>query len=155
MRTLAARFGISDVALKKICAKANIPTPDRGYWAKKEVGKDVTQESLPERSPGMGENILVAAGRRTWYEERQAERQEPLTAPPEFAKPLTAVQERMAANIGKVVVPREVRSWQPAVKRLLANDEKRREKQRTSAYPSSWDNPLFNSPLRYDSMPAT
>jgi len=39
MKTLSARFGISDVALKKTCARAGIPTPDRGYWAKKDAGK--------------------------------------------------------------------------------------------------------------------
>jgi hypothetical protein len=32
METLSAQFGISDVALKKTCARAEIPTPDRGYW---------------------------------------------------------------------------------------------------------------------------
>jgi len=147
MRTLAARFGISDVALKKTCAKANIPTPNRGYWAQRETGKDVEPEPLPERPPGMGENVLVAAGRRTWYEEQQVERQQPLTALPEFATPITAVQERIAESIGKVVVPREARSWRPAIERLLANDEKRREKQRESPYPSSWNKPLFETPL--------
>jgi hypothetical protein len=33
MKTLSVKFGISDVALKKTCARAEIPTPDRGYWA--------------------------------------------------------------------------------------------------------------------------
>jgi hypothetical protein len=43
MKNLAVRFGISDVALKKICARAAIPTPDRGYWARKEAGKSTPQ----------------------------------------------------------------------------------------------------------------
>ena len=34
MKNLSIRFGISDVALKKTCARAEIPTPDRGYWAR-------------------------------------------------------------------------------------------------------------------------
>lgn len=29
LRTLSSRFGISDVALKKTCVRAQIPTPDR------------------------------------------------------------------------------------------------------------------------------
>jgi hypothetical protein len=46
MKTLATRFGISDVALKKTCARAGIPTPDRGDWAKKEAGKYTSSKSL-------------------------------------------------------------------------------------------------------------
>jgi len=52
MRTLAAGFGISDVALKKTCARAHIPTPDRGYWAEKEAGKPTRQVALPPARHG-------------------------------------------------------------------------------------------------------
>ena len=55
MRNLSTRFGISDVALKKTCARAGIPTPDRGYWAKKEAGKETIQSVLPMRPPGMND----------------------------------------------------------------------------------------------------
>lgn len=34
MRRLAERFGISDVGLKKICRKLDVPTPPVGWWAK-------------------------------------------------------------------------------------------------------------------------
>jgi len=42
MMTLSARFRISEVALKKTCARAGIPTPERGYWAKKDAGKEAS-----------------------------------------------------------------------------------------------------------------
>jgi hypothetical protein len=48
MITLAPQFGISDVALKKRCAKIGVPTPPRGYWAKLEAGKRVRKPPLPE-----------------------------------------------------------------------------------------------------------
>jgi hypothetical protein len=51
MKTLSLKFGISDVALKKTCARAEIPTPDRGYWAKKEAGKSTLKDALPARPP--------------------------------------------------------------------------------------------------------
>lgn len=35
LRTLSAHFGISDVALKETCTRAEIPTPDRGYWLRR------------------------------------------------------------------------------------------------------------------------
>lgn len=42
----AADYGISDVGLKKICAKHRIPVPGRGYWAKKAAGQPVKQVAL-------------------------------------------------------------------------------------------------------------
>jgi hypothetical protein len=67
MKTLAARFEISDVALKKTCERAAVPTPDRGYWAKKEAGKGTFQVPLPVRSPGMDDEVVIAAGGNSWY----------------------------------------------------------------------------------------
>jgi len=34
MSRLAKSFGLSDVGLRKICVKHDIPTPKPGYWAK-------------------------------------------------------------------------------------------------------------------------
>src|SRR3984885_2440146 len=62
MWNLSARFGISDVALKKACARAIIPTPERGYWAKKEAGKETFQAVLPMRPPGMDDEVSIASG---------------------------------------------------------------------------------------------
>jgi hypothetical protein len=39
IRTVAAKFGISDVGLAKACRRANIPVPERGYWAKVAAGQ--------------------------------------------------------------------------------------------------------------------
>lgn len=47
MRTLAPTFGLSDVGLKKLCKRHNIPTPPVGHWAKKVFGKDEPQPPLP------------------------------------------------------------------------------------------------------------
>lgn len=45
---LAKEFGISDVALHKICRKFRIPTPPVGYWMKKAHGKPITTTPLPD-----------------------------------------------------------------------------------------------------------
>ena len=45
---LAPKYGISAVALGKVCDKLQIPLPGRGYWIKKEFGKPVEQLPLPE-----------------------------------------------------------------------------------------------------------
>jgi hypothetical protein len=46
---LAPRYGISDVALKKICKKLNVPTPPIGYWAKIQHGYKMDQIHSPSR----------------------------------------------------------------------------------------------------------
>ena len=43
MTKLAESFGLSDVGLAKICDRHRVPTPPRGYWAKKDAGKKVKQ----------------------------------------------------------------------------------------------------------------
>ena len=47
MRTLAKKYGISDVGLAKACRKLQIPLPGRGYWEKKAAGHDVQRIPLP------------------------------------------------------------------------------------------------------------
>jgi hypothetical protein len=44
---LAKEFGLSDVAVHKICRKNDVPTPPAGWWAKKAAGKVVTITPLP------------------------------------------------------------------------------------------------------------
>jgi hypothetical protein len=45
---LAPNYGISNVALKKICKKLNVPTPPRGYWAKIQNHIRVERTPLPK-----------------------------------------------------------------------------------------------------------
>lgn len=54
MSRLAAEFAISDVGLKKICARHDIPTPPRGYWAQMDAGRAPARPKLPvskDRAP--------------------------------------------------------------------------------------------------------
>ena len=44
---LAKDYGISDVALAKICKKHQIPKPPLGYWARVATGKKVVHKPLP------------------------------------------------------------------------------------------------------------
>ena len=49
---LAKKYGITDVALSKICKKLNIPKPPRGYWARKSAGQQVGRQKLPKLRSG-------------------------------------------------------------------------------------------------------
>lgn len=48
MTEVARDFQISDRAMAKICARRQVPVPSRGYWAKKNAGKNVPKLPLPE-----------------------------------------------------------------------------------------------------------
>ncbi len=47
LRKLAGTYGVTDVALAKVCRKLNVPVPGRGYWAKVNAGHPVEQRALP------------------------------------------------------------------------------------------------------------
>lgn len=57
MRIAAPELGLSDVGLKKICKRLDIPTPPLGYWAKKEFGKAPKQPPLPANGDAELEGI--------------------------------------------------------------------------------------------------
>jgi hypothetical protein len=59
MTQVAQDFGISDVALKKICIRHRVPSPVRGYWAKKAAGKPVKTIAFAETSDPQDERILI------------------------------------------------------------------------------------------------
>jgi hypothetical protein len=42
VQAVAPRYGLSDVGLKKLCTRLQIPTPPRGHWAKVKAGKRVS-----------------------------------------------------------------------------------------------------------------
>src|SRR5579862_2060904 len=148
MKTLAAQFGLSDVGLKKICARATIPTPDRGYWAKREAGKETIQVALPKREPGMSDEVVVARGINYWHHNwTEDELLGPLPSPPKFPESIESVRERIAKVIGIVTVPQKVKGWHPTIDQLLKEDERRREQQRFAVYPTSLNAPQYDSPL--------
>ena len=59
MTKLAKAYGISDVALAKICKKLNVPYPWRGYWRRKETGKAVKPLPLPSSSDPGKQSIVI------------------------------------------------------------------------------------------------
>jgi hypothetical protein len=61
-RTLSKRFGISDVGLAKACKRADVPTPDRGYWARVAAGQECRRTPLPP-SESAGANVTKFWGR--------------------------------------------------------------------------------------------
>lgn len=137
---VAKDLSISDVALGKICKKANIPVPPRGFWAARDAQKRPARLPLPAR--GFGQNDTVTIGQeRNWY------RDEPIgdvPPPPEFSESMETVVERARQLVGRVTVPRNLDRPHHLVTKLLAKDEVRRQKAAESGY--FWDKPRFEAP---------
>ena len=60
---VALRLGVSDVALAKLCRRAAIPVPGRGYWARIDSGQQIGRTPLPSPPHGLPE-LLRIRGRR-------------------------------------------------------------------------------------------
>lgn len=90
----AKEFGLSDVGLRKICVKHDIPTPPVGYWAKRAHGKKVRQSPLPAaKKDGPGYVHLVLRATKE--------------LPPEILSVHAAAVAQEAAPESTIVVPAE------------------------------------------------
>lgn len=44
---VAVQYGVSDVAIHKVCKSLNVPVPPRGYWARLRAGEKIKKPFLP------------------------------------------------------------------------------------------------------------
>jgi hypothetical protein len=58
---IAVRLGVSDVALAKLCRRAAIPIPGRGYWQRTEAGQPVEPSPLSEAPTGLPGLLIIPA----------------------------------------------------------------------------------------------
>ena len=143
MRTVAARLGISDVALAKHCKKADIPVPERGYWARKQAGKRTVQIALPPRFPGTSDRIGGSADSNYWGPD-WAERFKEVAIPPvpTFDEDMLSVEQRARKLVGQVRCRRAFEPAHPLVAKLLTHDDERRQnfaKWRSDYYAPKYD----------------
>jgi hypothetical protein len=59
MTALAKKYEISDVGLRKICIRLDIPTPKAGYWAKIKFHKHVSIPKLPKNNT-VDDNVILS-----------------------------------------------------------------------------------------------
>jgi hypothetical protein len=64
MSKLAPKLGLSDRGLAKACARANVPVPGRGYWAKLEHGQRIHRPPLPAAAAGAPQICEIVRGPR-------------------------------------------------------------------------------------------
>jgi len=58
MLSLAKKYQISDVGLRKVCVRMDIPVPPVGYWQKLKFGKRVRTVPLPSKYTGESEYTI-------------------------------------------------------------------------------------------------
>jgi len=61
---IAERLGVSDVGLAKLCRRAEIPCPGRGYWARVEAGQQIGRSPLPPAPEGLPELLRIRGRNR-------------------------------------------------------------------------------------------
>lgn len=64
MSHIAERFGISDVALRRICDRYEISRPVPGYWSKIAHGKPVEKIPLSVEKRDPAERVRIASSHR-------------------------------------------------------------------------------------------
>src|SRR5258705_534307 len=77
VRTVAKRYGVSDVALGKVCRKLSIPLPGLGYWTRIRLGQKAPHPPLPELPNGAPAEIV----HERWRPREPAPPTEPLEPP--------------------------------------------------------------------------
>ena len=98
---LARDFGLSDVALGKICKKHAIPKPPLGYWAKLAHGKTVPRPPLPNVDDQRLERIeirkrsLFSGGPKPQASEQ--EKEAPIAVPERLTSPHPLVRSTIDA----------------------------------------------------------
>jgi hypothetical protein len=91
----------------------------------------------------MDDEVVVGGRNGHWYYRfTDEEIRGPLPEPPSFPEDIALVRDRVRKLIGKVSVPKAMTEQHPAIARLIAQDEARRQKQKASIYAFSWDSPF-------------
>jgi hypothetical protein len=91
VRTVAKRYGVSDVAFAKICRKLAVPLPGRGYWARKAAGQTPRRPPLAKAPEGVEEEMKVTH----WRDDRHP----PPPLPAEVQERVVREREPQAAIV--------------------------------------------------------
>jgi hypothetical protein len=111
MSRLAEEFGISGNGLAKICDRLDVPYPSRGYWARKEAGKQVITFKLPSRKNGIPESADIY----------------PTPAKPPPLPQAAQAAAKVIEQVADIVVPENPDELHPRVLAWIADHAKRKK----------------------------
>ena len=134
---LAKEFGVSDVAVGKMCKKLDIPKPPLGYWRKVQTGqkKIIPPLSKPKEKIQTG----------VWIYPRSEERT--LKFEEEYKEQTLAVEQKIAEKLNNKNLP-EIKVSESLYKPhpLIVQTQKAFSKKETDSYGALW-NPYENNYL--------
>lgn len=105
VQVVAPRYGLSDVGLKKLCSRLQIPTPPRGHWAKVKAGKRVSpRPKLREYTGHPGYLYRTVA---------PTSAQNPVAEVVDSRLQRVLSFEQQPEN--QIVVPERIKAWHPVV----------------------------------------
>jgi len=105
VQAVAPRYGLSDVGLKKLCSRLQIPTPPRGHWAKVKAGKRVSPRPKLREYTGHPGYLYRPVGQPS----PQAQATEVVDS--RLQQVLTFEQQPE----NQIVVPERIKVWHPVV----------------------------------------
>jgi hypothetical protein len=105
VQAVAPRYGLSDVGLKKLCSRLQIPTPSRGHWAKVKAGKRVSPRPKLREYTGHPGYLYRPVGQPS----PQAQATEVVDS--RLQQVLTFEQQPE----NQIVVPERIKVWHPVV----------------------------------------
>jgi hypothetical protein len=118
---VAVQYGVSDVAIHKICKSLNVPVPPRGYWAKIRAGAKIKKPPLPA-----AKGVTEKTGSKTFEGTK-------MTAAPQQTLAFLTEDERQKVLIAaeQIQMPDEnaklhkkIRAYHSKVKEWNKNDRK-------------------------------
>lgn len=147
---VAAQYGVSDVAIHKICKKLNVPTPPLGYWAKVSAGAKVAKTPLSKTN---GPTQITGAKTFEGVKEKSAD---PAKQPLEFLsdtereKVISAVKEiKMAAENAQL--HKKIAAYRAVVREWNQKDRKSEGAQRKRDY--NYKPPFLAGVISNESLP--
>lgn len=147
---VAERYGVSDVAIHKICKTLNVPTPPLGYWAKVRAGAVIEKTPLLKT-----QGVREITGAKTFEgaKEKTAETaKQPLAflSDAEREKVLHAAQEiRMPAE--NAHLHKKIAPYRTVVKKWNEKDRKEEGAQRKKDY--YYNPPFLAGVISNESLP--
>ncbi|SHJ13125.1 hypothetical protein [Propionispora hippei] len=147
---VAAQYGVSDVAIHKICKKLNVPTPPLGYWAKVNAGAKVAKTPLPKTN---GPTQITGAKTFEGVKEKIAD---PAKQPLEFLS--DTEREKVLSAVKEIEMPAEnaqlhkkIAAYRAVVREWNQKDRKSEGAQRKRDY--NYSPPFLAGVISNESLP--
>lgn len=147
---LAEIWCISDVAIRRLCVKADIPAPSKGYWAKRAAGGRTSIEPLPMRLPGQSELIEIRSLNEYQRWNAPVDLDTEIT-PPTYHETVEEIVHAAVARLGPYRAKRDLSDPHHGLLRVLRSEAKREKNLKEhnwSFYKPHFSEPRFQRQLR-------